>query len=71
MPTSDVIKTILYVVPPEFIEKLSLEAANTSGPGTIENQQAEYLAAALRMGYRIQAMTTLPDGDILFAVEKR
>ncbi len=71
MPNSAVIKTLLYVVPPEFIEQLALEAANTSDAGTIENQQAEYLAAALRIGYRVQAMTTLPDGDILFAVEKR
>jgi hypothetical protein len=71
MPNVDDLKrTILYVVPPEFIEKLASEAASMSNSGTIDNQQAQDLLAALRLGYRVQAITTLPDGDVLFAVEK-
>ena len=65
----DLKKTILYVVPPEFIEKLA--TATKSDTGTIDNQQAQNLLDGLRMGYRVQAMTTLPDGDVLVAVEKR
>jgi hypothetical protein len=61
-------RTVLYVVPSEYVPLVAHEAVTTR-PGAIAHADAEALVAALRQGKRVQALTTLPQGIVLFAVE--
>jgi len=62
------LKTLLYVVEAKFIGVVVHDSATNHPEGKMD-MEAQTLVAALRMGRRVQAMTTLADGAVLFAVE--
>ena len=66
------LKTVLYTVKAESIP-IVMEQSLTSEPDSqadlYTDRDVELLVAALRMGRRVQAMTALPDGTVLFALD--
>jgi len=60
--------TLLYLIAPEAIPGLIAESGRTR-PDPPSDPRAYELHAGLEAGYRVQAMTTLASGDVLFAVE--
>jgi hypothetical protein len=62
------LKTLLYVVEAKFIGGVVHDSGANRPEGNMD-MEAQTLVAALRIGRRVQAMTTLADGAVLFAVE--
>jgi hypothetical protein len=60
--------SLLYIVAAGLIPDVIEASTSTSGESTILSREAALLVAALRLGQHVQAMTTLPSGDVLFAL---
>ena len=60
--------SLLYTVSAGLIPNVIAAATSTSGESSILSREAALLVAALRLGHQVQAMTTLPNGDVLFAL---
>ena len=60
--------SLLYLVAAGLIPAVIADSTSTSGESSILSREAALLVAALRLGQQVQAMTTLPSGDVLFAL---
>jgi hypothetical protein len=62
------LSSVLYIVPGDLMHEI-VEASVTPNPGApIKNMQAEMLVAALRLGRRVEAMTTLNTGEVVVSL---
>jgi hypothetical protein len=60
--------SVLYLVPSGLIPNVMQAAAATNGSSSVLDHEGALLVAALRSGHEVQAMTTLPNGNVLFAL---
>jgi hypothetical protein len=62
------VSSVLYVVPGDLMHEIAHEAVTTNPGAPIKNMDAEALVAALRMGRRVEAMTTLNTGEVVISL---
>lgn len=60
--------TVLYVIPSEHLQVVLEDAVTPRLGQTTGDNRVDALIAALRIGRPVQAMTTLQNGDVLFAL---
>jgi hypothetical protein len=62
------LKSVLYIVPAEHVQAVIEQSITPNPTASAGNFAVDTIVAALRTGRPIQAMTTLQDGSVLFAL---